>query len=113
MSKYMQIDIRLIPIFEKPFRKVFPKLSKMLKQLSYLRAEGDDVSFYDLVDYLERISLDPKIPADVKESIRPYLKKMLPLKEKAREFLLARKLNELDALLYQLEDLFEDLEKSM
>ncbi len=113
MSKYMQIDIRLIPVFEKPFKSVFPELSKMLKELSYLDSKEGDVSFYALVDYLERMSHDPGIHADVKECIRPYLKKMLPLKEKARESLLARRLNELDGLLYQLEDLFEDLEKSI
>ena len=113
MSKYMQIDVRLIPIFERPFRKCFPKLSKMLKQTSYLDPEKGEVSFYVLVDYLERMSHDQAIPADVKRSVRPWLKKMIPLRERARELLLARRLNELDGLLYELEDIFEELEESL
>ena len=109
----MQIDVRLIPFFERPFRKAFPKLSKMLKQTSYLDSEKGEVSFYALVEYLERMSLDPGIPSEVKAGIRPHLKKMVLLRDEAREYLLARRLNELDRQLYRLEDLFEDLERSL
>ena len=56
MSKYMQIDIRLIPFYEKPFENVFPKLSKVLKELTYLGPKEGEVSFYVLVDYFERMS---------------------------------------------------------
>ena len=109
----MQIDIRLLPFFEKPFKVVFPKLAKVLRQMSYLESREAEVSLYALVAYLERVRLDPGVPSEVKNDILPHLKRMIPLRDRAREYLLARKLNELDRILYQLEDIFEDLERNL
>jgi hypothetical protein len=44
--------------------------------------------------------------------LRPFLEKLIALKEVAREAFLARRLNDLDRLLYRMEDEFEDLENA-
>ena len=110
MSKYMQIDIRLIPFYEKNFVKQFPKIARLLKECSYGTPPEKEVSMYALVDDLVNISQEPGTPKDIKNRIAPHVKKLSTLKETAREQLLSRKLNELDQSLYQIEDQFEDLE---
>ncbi|MFP3913042.1 MAG: hypothetical protein ACLFUT_13285 [Desulfobacteraceae bacterium] len=113
MSRYMQIDIRVVPFFEKPFEKSFPNLVNCLRQLSYNDLVEKDPCLYHLTDHLVMIAESPNTPADIKERLRPYVVKLEPLKEQAREFLLSRHLNELDRLLYRMEDVFEDLEGAL
>lgn len=113
MSQYMQIDIRVIPFYEKPFVERFPNIADLLKRMSYTAPQKKEVSFYALVDNMVSISHDPDVPSDVKEKIGPFVQEMARVKKMAREQLLSRKLNELDQLLYKIEDQFEDLESSL
>jgi hypothetical protein len=111
MSKYMQIDIRLIPIYEKDFAGHFPGIASLLKEGGYQKHIDNDESLYLQVDHMVDLIHDPDVSSDIKERITPYVKKMAALKAIAREKLLSRKLDELDQCLYQIEDQFEDLEK--
>ena len=113
MSKYMQIDIRLIPFYEKPFKKAFPKIADLLKEMDYTRPLEKDISLYDLVDILEDMTHSPGVARDLKGRLRQALNQLMPMREVAREQLLSRRLNDLDRTLYQMEDLFEALERSL
>jgi hypothetical protein len=113
MSKYMQIDIRLIPYYEKGFVKQFPRIAHLLDERSYRTPLDKEVSLYAIVDYLVDITHEPAVPSGIKSNIAPYVKKLSALKATAREQLLSRKLDELDQCLYEIEDQFEDLEKSL
>jgi hypothetical protein len=113
MSKYMQIDIKLLPFYEKRFKTHFPKLAKLLQALSYAEPLEKEMSLYAIVDVLQRILRDPKTPKDAKSKVEPHLRKLLSLRDEARELLLGRRLNALDKLLYQIEDEFEELEKGL
>ena len=113
MSKYMQIDIRVIPFYEKRFEKRFPHIADLLRRMSYKELVEKEVSFYEMADALEAISDSPDTPADIRDTILPYMKKIVALKEVAREHLLARRLNELDQELYRMEDVYEDLEAAL
>ena len=113
MSKFMQIDIRILPFFEKTFEKNFPNIADLLQRLSYGEMVKKNPSFYDLVDAMVTILEHPDTPKEVKETIAPAVRKMNGLKETARDYLLSRKLNDLDRVLYQIEDQFEDLERSL
>ena len=113
MSKYMQIDIRLRPFYEKPLIKVFPKILKLMSSMDYKEPLEKESSLYVLVDSLVSMSRDTMVPSDIKEKINPYVNKMKALKKTAGELLLSRKLNELDRFLYQIEDQFLDLESSL
>lgn len=113
MSKYMQIDIRVIPFYEKPFEKRFPNIAALLRRMSRKELVEKGISFYEMADTLETIAENPDTPSDLKDAISPYVEKMIQLKEVAREHLLARRLNELDQALYRMEDVFEDLEGAL
>lgn len=110
MSKYMQIDIRLLPFYEKGFKGHFPGIAKAMGNNGYLEKDPEP-SLYSAVDILRRMNLDPQVPSFVKDRLRPYLESLSALKGDAREALLSRRLNDLEKLLYRIEDEFEDLEK--
>jgi hypothetical protein len=109
----MQIDIRIVPVYEGNFADCFSHIAELLDRIGYQTIRQKELSLYALVDRLEVAGIDPKVPADIREKLSPLLKKLVPLKEAAQECLLAKKLNELDQILYQIEDQFEDWEKSL
>ena len=113
MSQYMQIEIRIVPFYEKPFVERFPNIADLLKRMSNTDTQTKEISFYTLVDKMVGMSHDPDVPSDVKESIGPFVQEMLSVKKMAREKLLSRDLNELDQLLYKIEDQFEELESRL
>jgi len=113
MSKYMQIDIRLIPFYENRFEKSFPHIAKLLTQRSYRELVEKGISLYEIADTLETIAESPNTPSDLRNAISPFVEKLMSLKEVARDYLLARRLNELDQALYRMEDVFEDLEGAL
>ncbi len=110
MSQFMQIDIRVMPFFEVPFEKRFPHLVELLRRLSYGEVIKKEPSFYALVDTIATISEHPDTPSELRDLISPYAGRLGKLKEQARDHLLARRLDELDQMLYRIEDQFEDLE---
>jgi len=110
MSKFMQVDIRVIPIYEKSMAEQFPRITDLLKKMSYTEPVQKEVPLYALVDYMVSVENNPETPDDIKRKIKPYVQKMLSSKRIAREQLLSKKLNELDKSLYLIEDQFEDLE---
>jgi hypothetical protein len=110
MSQFMQIDIRVIPFFEVPFEKRFPHLVELLRRLSYGEVLKKEPSFYELIDTMVTLVEHPDTSSELKELISPYVAELEKLKDQAREHLLARRLDELDKILYRIEDQFEDLE---
>ena len=113
MSKYMQIDIRVVPIYERKFKKEFPHITDLFERMGRIELAEKEISFYDLLDHMVTIQNSPELPAEIKRVIDPYVNKILEIKRAAREHLLGRRLNELDKLLYQMEDQFEDLEQAL
>lgn len=113
MGKFMQVDIRVIPIYERSLVEQFPRITDLLKQMSYTEPVEKEVSLYALVDYMVSLENNPETPDDIKRKIKPYVQKMLSSKRIAREQLLSKKLNELDKSLYLIEDQFEDLEGAL
>jgi len=112
MSKFMEIEIKLIPIYGSAgFAGRFPKLASFLREWGYERIVDEQPSLYQLVEVLTRLRNDPAIPDNAKRPIIRLYDKIQMVRDEARENFLARHLNELDQNLYHLEDLYEDLEK--
>lgn len=110
MSQYMQIDISIRPFFEVPFEKRFPRLADLLRRLGYQETLQKEPSFYHLIDTLMTICDHPETPKNIREQISPFVGKLTALKAEARDQLLARRLDDLDRKLYEIEDQFEDME---
>ncbi len=56
-----------------------------------------------------RMNNDPHVRRESKKRIAEKLDEMKKVRDQARELLLAGRINELDGLLYRLEDLFAEL----
>jgi hypothetical protein len=113
MSKYMQIDIRVLPVYEKRLWEQFPHITDLLRQMSYAEPVEKEVSLYVLVDYMVSLIHNPDAPEVVRNKIEKPVQEILVLKRLAREQLVSRRLNELDQTLYLIEDLFQDLEEAL
>jgi hypothetical protein len=111
MSKYMQIDIKLLPVYGVGgLEGSFPNLFTLLNSNGYDLVIDREPSLYEMVEVMIRIKNDPHVRADSKKPIVSKLGEMIKVRDMARESLLARRFDELDRLLYKLEDLFEDLD---
>lgn len=114
MSAYMQIDIRVLPVFGTGGLKgAFPHLFKILNDFRYDVVLKKEPSLYELVEVLVRIANDPQIPMSTKKPVVQRLNSFLRARDEARELLLARRLDDLDRLLYNLEDLYDQLEQDL
>lgn len=114
MSKYMQIDIRLLPIYgQGGLKNAFPNLFNLLSNSGYNLVADKEPSLYEMTDVMERIRNDPHVRRESKTPIISKIEALTKVRDEARECLLARRLDDLDRLLYKLEDLFGDLEKDL
>jgi len=114
MSRFLQIDIRLLAAYGSGGLKAqFPNLTQFLARSGYHRLLEEEPSVYHLVDGLIRIQNDPHVAAREKKPLEALLDRIRKTRDEARELLLARRLSELDQVLYRLEDLFLDLERDL
>lgn len=114
MSELTQIEIRLQPAYgASGLEGHFPNLVKLLKRYEYTRVLEEEPSPYHLVDTLVRLRNDPRIAASDKRALLKMVEEFERVRDQAREQLLGRHLNELDKTLYQLEDLFKDLDREL
>jgi len=114
MSRYMQIDIRLLPIYGAGGLKgAFPNLFEFLSTNGYDRVIDKEPPLYEMVEVMIRIKNDPHVrPGSIKPLVSK-LDELIKVRDQARESLLARRLDELDRHLYRLEDLFGDLDGNL
>lgn len=110
----MQIDIRLIPVYDQGgFAKQYPGCSALFRDVGKKRLIDEPLTLYQLVEELARTAGDPNVSGLWKKVLNRYLPRLVECRDKAREALLARELRELDQFLYRLEDLFQDLDKDL
>lgn len=114
MSKYIQIDIRLLPVYGSGGLKgAFPNLFQFLSSSGYDRVIDKEPSLYEMVEVMIRVKNDPHVRPGSKEPVVSKLAELIKVRDLARQSLLARRFDELDRLLYSLEDLFGDIEANL
>ncbi len=114
MSRTMQIDVRLIPVYEQGrFDQLYPGCAAMLRDVGKNRLVQDPPTLYHLVEELERTARDPKVSSLWKKVLDKHIPELARCRDKAREALLARELRDLDRILYRLEDLIQDLDRDL
>ncbi len=110
----MQIDVRLLPAYGAGGLKgAVPNIYKMLADYGYDLVIEKAPSIYDMVEVMIRVNNDPHVSGDAKRQVVKKLSDLIKTRDKAREALLARRLNELDQLLYDLENLFGELDENL
>lgn len=114
MSRTMQIDVRLVPVYDRGrFDELYPGCAALLRDVGKKSLLEEAPTLYHLVEELARTARDPNVSALWKKVLQKHLQDLVRCRDEAREALLARELRQLDRLLYRLEDLFLDLDKDL
>lgn len=111
MSRFMQIRIEIEPVYHPDLRAHFPKLAKTLDGLG-ISTDPSRTTLYHLIREMER-ALYGEIRPALRRAIEHYRTRLLSLQEAVDERLATWKREGLDELLYQIEDVFADLEKDL
>lgn len=114
MSRTMEIEIRLVPAYERGgFGRLYPGCAALFRDVGKKHLVDDPPTLYHLVDELARTARDPKVSKEWKKVLEKHVPALVHCRDTAREALLTRELRDLDQLLYRLEDLFQELDKDL
>jgi len=111
LSRYMQIRIRIEPVYHPELGAHFPKLAKALEELGISQDQGS-TTLYHLIRELER-ALYREIRPALRRAIERHRPKLLFLQGAVEERLAMWQREGLDELLYRIEDVFSDLERDL
>lgn len=108
MSKHMQISIKILPIYKGGMQDIYPKLKRHLGYLDTRWADKDP-SPYDLAQQLDELLYHYE-GTRLREALLPHRDKLQKLHKAIEKKAAEWKLAEADQLLYEMEDLFEEIE---
>ena len=111
MSKHMQITVTVQPFYQEDFERAFPKLAR---HLGYLDAPlvKSNPSLYGLVTRLDKL-LYAFDGTKVREVLLPYRERLLSLHKSIEENIGSWNLAQADRLLYEIEDIFDEIENAL
>ncbi len=108
MSKHMQIRIKILPYYKGKMEGAYPKLTRHLGYLDTQWA-NENLSLYDLAEQLDQILYHYE-GTRLREALLPHGDKLKKLQKEIETKVAEWKLSDADQLLYQLEDIFEEIE---
>ncbi len=111
MSKYMQITVTVRPFYQVELTETFPKLARHLGYLDQELVQSNP-SLYDLAARLDKL-LYTFDATRLREVLLRHREKLLSLQKTIAEALADWNLAQADKLLYQMEDIFEDIEAEL
>ena len=108
MSKYMQLTVTVRPYYSGDLEGTYPKLERHLSRLDSDLVKRNP-SLYELVGQLDQL-LYRFEGTPLKEVLLRHREKLLNLNQKIKENIADWKLAQADRLLYDLEDVFAEIE---
>lgn len=111
MSRCMQLTVIVKPFYQPDFQAAFPNLARQLSYLNPALAAGNP-SLYELAGRLDHLLYEFD-GTPVREVLLPYRAKILALHKEIEDHIAGRRLSQADTLLYQLEDIFDDVERQL
>jgi len=111
MSKYMQITVTVQPYYRQGIKDVYPKLAKHLGYLDK-KLVAENLSLFQLAGQVDKL-LYAYDGTPLREALLPKRERLVKLHKDIGELIAAWKLAPADRLLYELEDLFADLEAEL
>jgi hypothetical protein len=112
MSRWMQIRVRVEPVYKKSFAKDFPKLYRVVTGLDNSLIDQNP-TFLDMVPLVVRLSHEKTLEPGLSSAIGHYGPKIVQLHRHITEAIGGWKLGEAEKLLYELEDNFAAFEKEL
>lgn len=112
MSKYMQLQVRIRPYYKKDFQKIYPRIARGLEYLGEESSEKDP-SLFQLVGKLDQLLYQLQADPPVREIVLKHKTKLHELYERVEENIADWHLAKADQLLYQMEDVFDEIEREL
>ena len=111
MSKYMQLTVAVNPYYPRDLEGTFPNLERHLSRLDAELAKRNP-SLYDLVGQFDHL-LYRFEGTPLRDVLLRHREKLLDLNKKIKENMAEWKLAQVDKLLYELEDVFGEIEAEL
>jgi hypothetical protein len=109
MSKIMQLTVRVRPYYKKSLKADFPAIGRGLSYLNEPWIE-EGPSLFDIVGRLDNLLYDLEGNPPFREILLKYRDKLRKLHNEVEEHIANWKLAKADQALYQIEDVFDQIE---
>jgi hypothetical protein len=109
MSKYMQLTVRVRSYHQKGLEADYPKFAKALSLLDD-RWTGQDLSLFDIAGRVDRLLYDAEGNPSLREILLKHKDNLRTLHKTAETRIADWNLAEADKTLYQIEDVFDQIE---
>jgi hypothetical protein len=112
MSKHMQLVTKVQPYYKKGLAGVYPRIAY---RLHFLEPEWVDSgpSLFEIVGRLDRILYKSEADPPFRALLRKYKEQLHALYERIEERIADWRLAEADKLLYEIEDIFDEIEREL
>ncbi len=111
MSKHMQITVTVSPYYHKELGDSYPKLARHLGYLDPKLVQRNP-SLYELAGHLDKLLYEFD-STPLREVLLQHRDKLLQLHKSIEKDIADWNLAQADKLLYQLEDIFDDIEAQL
>lgn len=113
MSKYMQLTVRIRPYYKKGFNKTYPRVAHRLGYLDESWVDKNP-SLFEIVGGLDKLLYQLEgDPPPFRELFFKHRRALHRLYEDIEEHIADWHLAKADRLLYQLEDIFDEIEAEL
>ncbi|MGA7144550.1 MAG: hypothetical protein WBY47_08580 [Desulfobacterales bacterium] len=109
MSKYMQLTVRVRSYHKKGLEADYPKFAKALSFLDE-KWTGQDFSLFDIAGRVDRLLYDAEGNPSFREILLKHKDTLRTLHKTAESHIADWNLAEADKTLYQIEDVFDQIE---
>jgi len=109
MSKTMQLTVRILPYFEKDMKSDYPKISQGLGYVDESWVE-EGPSFFDIVGRLDKLLYELEGNPPFRKVLLKHKDELRKLHKEVEEHIADWHLAKADKTLYQIEDVFDQIE---
>jgi hypothetical protein len=106
------MKVSILPFYKKGFKGVYPRIARGLEYIDENWAEKD-LSLFEITGQLDKILYQLEADPPVREVVLKYKSKLHGLYESIQEQIGDWHLAEADKLLYQMEDIFDEIEREL
>jgi hypothetical protein len=108
MSKHMQLTVTIRPYYQRDLEGAYPGLDRHLRHLDPVLAKSNP-SLFDLVGQLDQV-LSRFEGTQFEQVFSRHREKLRDLHKRIKEHIADWKLAQADRLLYEMEDVFDEME---
>jgi len=112
MSKYMQLTVRIRPYYKKGFNKAYPRVASHFGYLDKSLVDKDP-SLFEIVGGLDKLLYQLEGDPPFRELLLKHRSALHKLYQGIEEHIADWHLAKADQLLYQIEDIFDEIEAEL